>query len=494
MTYLIFVTSVDGIPTMKQFLDEVAKEIPTKWREFGNELGIAQDSLDTLERKHAGRDSQQCFAEIFSIWEKEREKPTSHLKACNWSSVVYILETETLSSRKLATVIREKFLTHDEGTSNSNEMENAIGFSISPSNFEFDVVDQPYSLPSRLQPIENRVRVTLSPDIPTLSTKPLNTQQNVSSNRLPLSSIRPLVGSNVLPSPYSPYDQAQNISSTSILPIFSTSVTNSTVVPTTQMHQPPYTNTFIPPHLYQSPYSIDPRHYFPHSHTGLESSINPYTNIPLHGRSNLSSGMYTQNMSGQLLPSAQQLMKPHQTGYPYNPPPLHPLQPDGCFPQTHDQVSLLSRSGVTSLEPSHMGSHLSMGGDPRFMQNFPPHVQFQNIQPQFVQQQIQTTVPSTHHAVTVINPEQISLNSDEAYASLSQQRSLTTSDDVSSVSTQHNQVMSTYGSNRNVEMVHSALVINIEKSSDASFHSATDVPPVVKRKASRKCLWVEIYI
>ena len=424
-----FVTSVDGIPTMK-FLDEVAKEIPTKSREFGTELGIAQDSLDTLERKHAGRDSQQCFAEIFIIWEKEREKPTSHLKACNWSSVVYILETEILSSKKLATVIREKCLTHDEGTSGS------IGFSISPSNFEFDVEDQPYSLPSRLQPIENRVRVTLSPDIPTLSTKPLNTQQNVSSNRLPLSSIRPLVASNVLPSPYRPYDQAQNISSTSILPIFSTSVTNSTVLSTSQMHQPPYTNTFISPHLYQSPYSNDPRHYFPHSHTGLGSSINPYANIPLHGRSNLSSGMYTQNMTGQLLPSAQQLMSPHQTGYPYNPPPLHPLQPDGRFPQTHHQVSLISRSGVTSLDPSHIGSHLSMG-DPRYIQSFPPHVQFQNIQPQFVQQQIQTTVPTTH-TVTVINPEQISLNSDEAYASLNQQRSLTTSDDVSSVSTQHN--------------------------------------------------------
>ena len=108
-TLCAFFSVEAGIPTMTDFKESVVKKLPTAWRNFGMQLGIASRVLDDIERKYSGRDPQQCFIEVFRHWESQREG----LLPFSWWSVAKILDH---SEPILAETIKTTFLSNAQNT------------------------------------------------------------------------------------------------------------------------------------------------------------------------------------------------------------------------------------------------------------------------------------------------------------------------------------------------------------------------------------------
>ena len=58
---------ISGLLTEGTFCNEIASEIPTKWRLLGISLHISTEMLDGFEKKH-GSNLIQCFLEVFKSW------------------------------------------------------------------------------------------------------------------------------------------------------------------------------------------------------------------------------------------------------------------------------------------------------------------------------------------------------------------------------------------------------------------------------------------
>ena len=88
-------------PTMVAFLENVAAEIPSKWRRVGLALGVDSAKLDGFEEQYRG-DPMRCYERVFQVWQG-----TS--KTFTWSMLFAVLEKKMIGEDKLAKTLREKF-------------------------------------------------------------------------------------------------------------------------------------------------------------------------------------------------------------------------------------------------------------------------------------------------------------------------------------------------------------------------------------------------
>ena len=81
-------------PKLSDFIENVATEIPAKWRQVGIMLGLKSNKLDGIGARC--RESQQeCYEAIFQKWENGQEQPS-------WQRIIEVLQTKTVNANSLA--------------------------------------------------------------------------------------------------------------------------------------------------------------------------------------------------------------------------------------------------------------------------------------------------------------------------------------------------------------------------------------------------------
>ncbi len=194
----------DGIPIMTDFMEEVAKPLAERWKEFGIAIGIDNSTLDTIEQRNSTCESNDphCFAEVFKEWE-ESKRPC---KPITWLTIVSVMKY-TLQEFAMADDIQERFLNQQNEETTNNLLRRGSDYTSGYS-----------SLPGSVNQI--RQSSSLSSTIYTGKSSGLSPPSSLSDNiresttQLQLTTNHS-TASNVLPSPDYPYNSGnKNISST----------------------------------------------------------------------------------------------------------------------------------------------------------------------------------------------------------------------------------------------------------------------------------------
>ena len=88
-------------------MNEVASEIPCKWRAVGLQLGVSQGVLDGIAASRP-EDINNRFSDVFTKW-KNQNLPAHPY---TWSTVVQVLQNPAVGENRLADNIIKKFTIH----------------------------------------------------------------------------------------------------------------------------------------------------------------------------------------------------------------------------------------------------------------------------------------------------------------------------------------------------------------------------------------------
>lgn len=88
-------------PSIAEFLNKVASQIPAKWRLFAHSLDLNVD-LDGINQKHP-QDPTECFMTVFLTWKKSQSLPFT------WETVVKVLQSPAMGEMEMA----EEITHHD---------------------------------------------------------------------------------------------------------------------------------------------------------------------------------------------------------------------------------------------------------------------------------------------------------------------------------------------------------------------------------------------
>ena len=84
-------------------MNEVATEIPSKWRDMGLQLGVDQDVLEGIASISPG-DINRCYSNVFTRWKNQNSTTCPY----TWLTIVQALESQTVGEKRLADKIKEK--------------------------------------------------------------------------------------------------------------------------------------------------------------------------------------------------------------------------------------------------------------------------------------------------------------------------------------------------------------------------------------------------
>ena len=84
-------------------MNEVAAEIPGKWRDVGQQLGVGHGVLGGIATISLG-DTNLCYSNVFTRWMNQNS--TAH--PYTWSTVVQALQAPAVGEERLANKIKTK--------------------------------------------------------------------------------------------------------------------------------------------------------------------------------------------------------------------------------------------------------------------------------------------------------------------------------------------------------------------------------------------------
>ena len=93
-------------------MNDVASNIPAKWRSVGIQLGVSSTTLDSIQSNNAGK-PQACldsFEQVFSTWEKQGHNPYT------WNVIIDVLRTPAVGEVALADELDAKHLKSAQST------------------------------------------------------------------------------------------------------------------------------------------------------------------------------------------------------------------------------------------------------------------------------------------------------------------------------------------------------------------------------------------
>ena len=94
-------------PKLSDLMDEIAAEIPGKWRDVGLQLGLDQGVLDGIALNSQGN-TNHSYSNVFTKWKNLNS--TTH--PYTWSTVVQALESRTVEEKLLASKIKNELTGH----------------------------------------------------------------------------------------------------------------------------------------------------------------------------------------------------------------------------------------------------------------------------------------------------------------------------------------------------------------------------------------------
>ena len=93
--------NLDSEPELADLMNEVAADIPNKWRDMGVQLGLDQGRLDAIAYISSG-DTNLCFSNVFTLWKNQMKHPYT------WSKLVDALQSVSVEEISLAEKIKMK--------------------------------------------------------------------------------------------------------------------------------------------------------------------------------------------------------------------------------------------------------------------------------------------------------------------------------------------------------------------------------------------------
>ena len=88
---------LDSEPEIRDLMNKVATEIPSKWRDVGQQLGLEQGVLEGIATI-SPRDTNQCYSNVFERWKNQNSTTYPY----TWSTIVQVLRTRTVGESRLA--------------------------------------------------------------------------------------------------------------------------------------------------------------------------------------------------------------------------------------------------------------------------------------------------------------------------------------------------------------------------------------------------------
>ena len=84
-------------------MNEIATEIPERWREVGIGLGLVDSDIKRIETDVPTQKSNLCYMEVFGTWKKRITKPYT------WETILRTLRTKLVDAPRLATALESRF-------------------------------------------------------------------------------------------------------------------------------------------------------------------------------------------------------------------------------------------------------------------------------------------------------------------------------------------------------------------------------------------------
>ena len=90
---------LDSEPELLDLMNEVAAEIPSKWKDVGLQLGLDHGVLEGVRG-----DNSHCYMDVFTQWKNQNSTTYPY----TWSTIVQALQTPAVSEKRLADKIKNK--------------------------------------------------------------------------------------------------------------------------------------------------------------------------------------------------------------------------------------------------------------------------------------------------------------------------------------------------------------------------------------------------
>ena len=78
-------------------MNEVAAEIPGKWRDIGLQLGLDHEVLNGIATTIPG-DTNHCYSDVFTRWKSQNSSSYPY----TWLTIVQAIQSKAVGEKKLA--------------------------------------------------------------------------------------------------------------------------------------------------------------------------------------------------------------------------------------------------------------------------------------------------------------------------------------------------------------------------------------------------------
>ena len=92
---------LESEPELSDLMNEVASQVPAKWRQISIQLGLTPSDQECFIAL-SPNDPLQCFTSVFRVW---KNRATRLYK---WSTVIQALESPAVDEKRLAQELRTK--------------------------------------------------------------------------------------------------------------------------------------------------------------------------------------------------------------------------------------------------------------------------------------------------------------------------------------------------------------------------------------------------
>lgn len=91
-------------PHLEDLMNQVAAQIPSKWRLVGIQLGLGDLMLNLIETNYRGTPTEclSSFMQVLSLWKHRKTKPYT------WETMINALQAESVGEECLAKMLAEK--------------------------------------------------------------------------------------------------------------------------------------------------------------------------------------------------------------------------------------------------------------------------------------------------------------------------------------------------------------------------------------------------
>ena len=98
---------LESQPELADLMNEVAAEIPGKWRDVGLQLGMDHGVLEGIATISPG-DINHCYSNVFTRWKNQKSQTYPY----TWSTIVQVLKTRAVGEDRLADKIKNELTDH----------------------------------------------------------------------------------------------------------------------------------------------------------------------------------------------------------------------------------------------------------------------------------------------------------------------------------------------------------------------------------------------